>query len=98
MAARGPKTAGARFSEKKLLIFLKLLGPVTRLWVLRPSRIVQMVSTESLAARAVFTKTIKMLGWQAGAPKVREHEFPKKKRPFFELHRTSDTSMGSVSL
>ena len=57
-----------------------------------------MVSTESLAARAVFTKTIKMLGWQAGAPKFREHEFPKKKRPFFEIHRTSDTFMGSVSL
>ena len=49
-----------------------------------------MVSTESLAARAVFTKSIKMLGWQAGAPKFREHDFPKKKSCFFEIHRTSD--------
>ena len=71
---------------------------MTPLWVLQPTQIMHMVSTEPILARAVFTKSIKLLGWQAGAPKSREHDFLKKKRPFFEFHRTSDTSMGSVSL
>ena len=38
-----------------------------------------MVSTESLLARAVFTRSIRELGWQRGAPKPREHDFPKKR-------------------
>ena len=85
---------------KKNADFLKLIGPVTALWVLQPSQIMQMVSAEPLLARPMFTKSIKVLGWQAGAPKSREHDFTKKKRNviFFEFHRTSDTSMGSVSL
>ena len=57
-----------------------------------------MVSTDLQLDRAVFTKSIKVLGWQAGVPMSREHDFLKKKRTFFEIHRTSDTSMGSVSL
>ena len=92
MAAKGPKipSRDRDFPKKKPPGFLKLLGPVTPLWVLQPSQIVHMVSTESLAARAVFSKSIKMLGWQVGAPKFREHDFPKKKSCFFEIHRTSD--------
>ena len=41
-----------------------------------------------------------MIGWQPGAPKPREHDFPKKKREFFffEIHRTSDISLVSVAL
>ena len=40
-----------------------------------------------------------MPGWQPGAPKSREHAFPEKKCPdFFEIHRTSDNTMGSVDL
>ena len=97
MTARVPKIPGARLSEKNA-DFLKFIGPVTALWVLQPTQIMHMVSTEPLLARAVFTKSIKVLGWQAGAPKSREHDFLKKKCPFFEFHRTSDTSMGSVSL
>ena len=54
--------------------------------------------TESLVARANFTRSIKLLGWKPGAPKSREHEFPKKKRPTFEIHRNSDASMGYVAL
>ena len=58
-----------------------------------------MISTEPLLASAVFARSIKVLGWQPGAPKFREHDFPKKKTSyFFEIHRTSDTSMVSVSL
>ena len=38
-----------------------------------------MVSTESLLARAVFTRSIRELGWQPRAPKPREHDFPKKR-------------------
>ena len=67
-------------------------------WVLYPSEIMHMVFKELLRARVVFAKSIKVLAWQPGAPKSREHDFPKKKRPTFENYRTSDTSMGSVSL
>ena len=45
--------------------------------------IMHLVSTEPLLARAVFIKSIKVLGWQPGAPKSREHDFPKKKCPNF---------------
>ena len=98
MATRGPKIPGALFSEKKRPDFLKFIGPVTPLWVLQLSEIMHMVSAESLLARAVFTRSIKVLGWQPGAPKSREHDFPKKKRPTFENYRTSDASMGSVAV
>ena len=82
MAARGPKIPGARFSEKKRP-FLNFIGPVTTLWVLQPSQIMHMVSTEFLLSRAVFTRSSKVPGLQPGAPKSREHDFPKKKRPDF---------------
>ena len=42
-----------------------------------------MVFTEYLLARAVFAKSIKVIGWQPVAPKSRGYDFPKKKRPFF---------------
>ena len=58
-----------------------------------------MVSMESLLARAAFARSIKVLGWQPGAPKSPGARFSKKKkRPTFEIHRTSETSMGSVAL
>ena len=78
MASRGPKITGARFSEKKNVLFLNFIGPVTPPWVLYPSEIMQMGFTERLLARAVFAKSIKVLAWQPGAPKTREHDFPKK--------------------
>ena len=56
------------------------------------------VSKEFSLARSIFTRSIKVLGCQSGAPNSRENDFPKKKRPFFEIHRTSDTSMGSATL
>ena len=34
---------------------------------------------ELLLARAVFPRSIKVIGWQPGAPKSREHVFPEKK-------------------
>ena len=79
--------------------YLKFIGPVTTLWVLQPSQIMHMVSTESLLPRATFTRSIKVPGLQPGAPKSREHDFPEKKCPdFFEIRRTSDNTMGSVDL
>ena len=57
-----------------------------------------MAFRELLLARALFARSIKVLGWQPGAPKSRERDFPLKKRPTFEIHRTSDASMGSVAL
>ena len=81
MAARGPKYPGARFSEKKTsFFFLNFTGPVTPPWVLYPSETMHMGYTEPLLAIAVFAKSIKVLGWQAGAPKSREHDFQKKKK------------------
>ena len=65
--------------KKKTSFFLKFIGPVTPPWVLYPSEIMHLGSTELLSARAVFTRSIKVLGWQPGAPKSREHAFPKKK-------------------
>ena len=44
-----------------------------------------MVSTEFLLAREVFAKSIKVFGWQPGAPKSREHDFPTKRRDFLKL-------------
>ena len=48
------------------------------LWALYPSKIMHMGSTGPLLASAVFARSIKVLGWQPGAPKLREHDFPKK--------------------
>ena len=56
-----------------------------------------MFFTEHLLAKAVSTRSINVLGWQPGATKCREHEFPTKRRDFFKIHRTSDTSMVSVA-
>ena len=99
MAARDPKTPGATFSEKNVLFFLEFIEPVTPLWVLYPSEIMHVGFPQPPLARAVFTRSIRELGCQPGAPKPREHDFPKKKTSFFfEIHRTSDTSMGSVVL
>ena len=80
----GPKNPGARFSEKNPGFF-KFNGPVTTLRVLQPSQINQMVSPEALPARAVFARSIKMLGWQPGAPKFREHDLPKKPPNFLKF-------------
>ena len=94
-----PKFPGARFSEKKKRPdFLKFIGPVTPLWFPQPSQIMHMVSTEPLLATSIFARSIKVSGWQPGAPKSREHNFPKKKSCFFEIHRTSDTTLGSSAL
>ena len=78
MASRGPKIPGARLSEKKRPFFLKFIGPVTPPWVLYPSEIMNLGCTERLLARAVFTRSIKVPGWQPGAPKPREHDFKEK--------------------
>ena len=57
-----------------------------------------MVFREHLLAKTVCTMSINVLGWQPGAPKSRDHDFPTKRRDFFETHRTSYSSMGSVAL
>ena len=83
MAARGPEIPGARFSEKKPHDLLKFIGSATPPWVLYPSEIMHMRFTGLLLARAVFAKSIKVLGWQPGAPNSREHDFLKKKKTSF---------------
>ena len=84
--SQGPQNPGSTiFRKKKRPDFLKFIGPVTPLLVLYPSEIMHMGFTEHLRARAVFAKSIKVLAWQPGAPKSREHDFAekKKKRPFY---------------
>ena len=44
-----------------------------------------MVVTEHLLANAVCTMSFKVLGWQPGAPKTREHDFPTKRHDFLKL-------------
>ena len=78
MAARVPKPREHDFPKKRP--FLKFIGLVKPLWVLYPSEIMYMGSAGSLLVRAAFAKSIKVLGLQPGAPKNREHEFPKKKK------------------
>ena len=95
--ARRPKPWEHDFPTKRP-ISLKFIETVTPLWALYPSEIMRVGFTTPLLARAVFTRSIRELGWQPGAPKLREHYFPKKTSYFFEIHRTSDTSKGSVSL
>ena len=98
MAARVPKPREHDF-PKKTSFFLKFIGLVKPLWVPYPSEIMYMGSTGSFLVRAAFANSIKVLGLQPGSPKSREHDFPKKKTSrFFEILRTSDTSMGSVAL
>ena len=44
-----------------------------------------MVFTEHLLAKAVCTRSIRVLGWQPDAPKAREYDFPTKPRDFLKL-------------
>ena len=79
MAARVPKPREHNFPKKQRPFFLNFIGLVTPPWVLYPSEIMLLGSTEVLLTRALFAKSIKVLGCQPGAPKFREHGFPKKK-------------------
>ena len=76
---------GSTIFRQKNTFFLNFIGPVTPLWVLYPSEIMLMDSTEQLLARAVFAKSIKVVGWQPGAQKIREHDFPKKNLEFLKF-------------
>ena len=46
----------------------------------------RLVFKDPLLASEVFARSIKALGWQPGAPKFREHDFPKKKKSRFFLN------------
>ena len=79
MAARAPKPREHDFPKKRL-ISLKFIGPVTALWVLYPSENMHMGFMEPLLARAEFTRSIRVLGWQPRAPKTPGARFSEKKR------------------
>ena len=81
--SQGTQNPGSTIFRKKSPFFLNFIGPVKHPWVLYHSEIMQMGFTELLRARVVFAKSIKVLAWQPGAPKFREHDFPKKKPVFF---------------
>ena len=57
----------------------------------------QMVSKNHVKARAVFARSLNVLGCQLGAAKSREQDFPKKTSRFFEVHWTNDTHMDTVA-
>ena len=75
----GAPNSGSTIVRKIRPNFLKFIEPVTPLWVLYPSEIMRVGFQEPSLARAVFTRSIRELGWQPGAPKPREHDFPKKR-------------------
>ena len=91
-----PKSREHDFQKKKP-DFLNFIGPETPPWALHPSENLHMGFTEILLVGAVFTRSIKVPGWQPGAPNPGSMIFQKKTSLFFEIHRTSDNSMGSVS-
>ena len=99
MAARGPKIPGARFSEKKILFFFNFIGPVTPPWVMYPSEIMHMGSTERLVywPEQCLQSQLKCLDGSQG-PQNPGARFSEKKADFFEIHRTSDSSVGSAAL
>ena len=72
-----PKSREHNF-PKKHHNFMKFNGPVTPLWVLYPPKIMLLGSTEPLLATSNFTRSIKVLGWQSGAPKVPAARFSEK--------------------
>ena len=57
-----------------------------------------MFFAEFLIARALFTRSIRVLGWQPGPQNSVSTVFRKKNPNFFEITRTSDTSMGSAAV
>ena len=77
MAASVPELREHDFPKKNVL-FLKFIGLVTPPWVLYPSEIMHMGSREILLARAVFAKSIKVLGLQPGPQKSGSTIFRKK--------------------
>ena len=83
--SQGPQNPGSTIFRKKTSFFLNFIGPVTPPWNLYPSEIMHMDSTERLLARAEFARSIKVLGWQPGAPKIRQHVFPKKNADFLKF-------------
>ena len=78
-----PKSREHDFPEKKPHDLLKFIGSATPPWVLYPSETMHMGYTGLLLARAVSAKSIKVLGWQPGSPKTREHDLLEKKTSFF---------------
>ena len=62
MAARVPKPREHNFPKKTTSFFLNFIGPVTPPWVLYPSEIMHLGSTELLLTRSFFAKSIKVLG------------------------------------
>ena len=103
-----PKSRKHDFPKKKRPSFLKFIEPVTPLWVLYPTEIRRVGFPEPALARAVFAKSIKVLGWQPGAPKSREHDYQKKnviflnfigpETPPWALHPSENLHMGFTEI
>ena len=75
---RGAPKTREQDLPKKRTFFLKFIGLVTPLWVLYPSEIKHIGSTGPLIARALFARSIKVLGLQPGAPNPGSTIFRKK--------------------
>ena len=94
MATRGRKNPEARFYEKEVLIFFSnFFGPVTSIWVLSLPESAHLVLAKRFSTRAVFERSIRVLGWQLGTAKIHDYDFPKKTSWLFGNHRTSDNQM-----
>ena len=73
-----PKSREHDFPKKKTSFFFEFHRTRDTSMVLYPSKIMHMGFKELLRAGAVFARSIKVHGLQPGAPKSREHDFPKK--------------------
>ena len=85
------------FTKKRSYFFSNVIGSVTSLWVLSLPETVHLVLTKLFSTMAVFERSIRVLGWQLGTAKIRDHDFPKKTSWLFGNHRTSDNHMGTVA-
>ena len=68
-------------------MFSKFIGPVTSTCLLSLPETAHMVFTESLLARTMFARSIKVLGRRLGAEKSQEHLSPRKGPTFFKFHQ-----------
>ena len=66
-------------------MFSKFIGPVNSTWVMSLSENKHTVFAERLLAKQMFARSRKVMGWQLGTAKHRDHDFRKKHPGCFEF-------------
>ena len=98
MAVRGPRKAGARFSEREVPIFLKFSRPVIPIWELSLPQKKHKNLQERTFSKGSICELNKSV-WIAGSGrKFPGAQFPEKEVLIFEFHWTIDSPMGTAAL